>query len=116
MGCHNRREESRQISHSWTLHDQDQDEACQEGWHQGSLRQDHQGEGCAKEDCEGLLCLRPQEEHLKWITSGNGLACRYESGSRCGDIYNCRALESLCVNAGCYRRMLWIIKMNDAIL
>merc|ERR1711924_579799 len=55
----------------------------QEGWPQGRLRQDHQGEGCAcQEDCEGLLHLHPEEEHLKRMISRNGLAatlaCRYE--------------------------------------
>merc|ERR1712124_58097 len=105
--CHGRGQESRQVHDPRPLHDQDQDEACQEGWHQGRLRQDHQGEGCAsQEDCEGLLHLRPEEEHLKWMISRNGLACRYESSSRCGDTYDCRALESLRVNANQEKKAL----------
>merc|ERR1712046_247665 len=65
-------EEDREVHHSWLVHDQDAHEACQEGRYKGSLRQDHQSEGCTRqEDCEGILRLRFEEEHLKWIASGN---------------------------------------------
>merc|ERR1711966_606383 len=87
----------RQVHGPRPLHDQDQDQACQEGWHQTCLRQDHQGEGCpCQEDCKGVLHLCTQEEHLKLIDSSNGcLSGMLGSSSGCGDVYTCGAQESL---------------------
>merc|ERR1712000_124960 len=46
--------------------DQDTDEAGNQGWEEGGLRQDDDGEGEAgKENCEGLPRVSLEEEHLR---------------------------------------------------
>merc|ERR1712083_294778 len=44
---------------------EDQDEASDQGWQEGDLRQSGDGEGEAcEDDRQGLLCVGPEEEHL----------------------------------------------------
>merc|ERR1712232_615426 len=58
-------EEDRQVHHSRPLHAEDQNEASDQGWQEGDLRESGDGEGEACEDgCQGLLCVSPEEEHL----------------------------------------------------
>merc|ERR1712187_400902 len=51
--------------HSWLVQAEDSHEACHEGWQEGDLWQDGDGEGEAGEkDGQGLPVGCPEEEHL----------------------------------------------------
>merc|ERR1712012_1396590 len=54
-----------QVHHPWLVHAEAQEQAGDEGWQEGSLRQGGHGKGEASiQSCEGLLCGSVEEEHL----------------------------------------------------
>merc|ERR1712066_497984 len=65
-GCHSASQIG-QVHHSRPLHDQDAQEACDQGWQEGGVREGGDGEGEACEDCgEGLPSKGTEGLHLGW--------------------------------------------------
>merc|ERR1712203_82943 len=63
-GCHSASQDG-QVHHSRPLHDQDAQEACDQGWQEGGFREGDDGEGEACEDCgEGLPSEGIEGRHL----------------------------------------------------
>merc|ERR1712076_347778 len=55
----------RQVHHPWLVHAEAQEQASDESWQEGGLREGGHGEGEASiHSCEGLLCGSIEEEHL----------------------------------------------------
>merc|ERR1711977_803213 len=68
--CHGGGQIRRQVRLPWLLHDQDPPEACYQGWREGGLRQDGDGEGEARKDNrEGVSRCGFEEEHLRCAKS-----------------------------------------------
>merc|ERR550514_1265422 len=64
--CHSRGEENRKVHPSRAVHAQDENQACQESWHDHRIWQDDQSEGQTRpEDCKGVLRFCSEKEHLK---------------------------------------------------
>merc|ERR1712045_791246 len=54
-----------QVHHPWLVHAEDEEQADDEGWQEGGLREGGNGEGEASiQSGEGLLCGSIEEEHL----------------------------------------------------
>merc|ERR1712113_1159714 len=55
----------RQVHHPWLVHVEAQEQAGDEGWQEGGLREGGHGKGEASiQSCEGLLCGSVEKEHL----------------------------------------------------
>merc|ERR1712203_715266 len=79
-GCHSASQIG-QVHHSRPLHDQDAQEACDQGWQEGGVREGDDGEGEACEDCgEGLPSESAEGRHLNLFV---------EQGVRVWTIHRC---------------------------